>query len=182
MSTTQQTEHSGDFVQRLTAAQFALCAYITFLVGNPEDAKDILQDVNLTLWKEAAGYDFGRPFLAWAKAVAFYQVKTFRARQARDRLVFDETLLEKMAAEAAEADEDEGGMRRMLEALEHCVESLSAGQKALLRQRYAQGQGVNVIAGTLRRSADAVSMLLYRIRDKLGQCVERALAEEGSHA
>jgi RNA polymerase sigma-70 factor (ECF subfamily) len=179
MAATQQTDGSGNFVQRLTEAQFALQAYITFLVGNPEDAKDVLQDVNLTLWKEAAGYDPKRPFLAWAKAVAFYQVKTFRTQQSRDRLVFDEALLEKMAAEA---DEDEEDMRQTLEALEHCVEGLTAGQKALLRQRYVQGLGVNVIAGALRRSADAVSMLLYRIRDKLGRCVERALAKEGRHA
>ena len=42
--------------------------------------------------------------------------------------------------------------------------------------------GVQELAAVLRRSADAVSMLLYRIRDKLGQCVERALAEESRHA
>jgi len=41
---------------------------------------------------------------------------------------------------------------------------------------------VQELAAVLRRSADAVSMLLYRIRDKLGQCVERALAEESRHA
>jgi RNA polymerase sigma-70 factor (ECF subfamily) len=175
----QDPEHSGEFVQRLTAAQFALKAYITFLVGNPEDAKDVLQEVNVTLWKEAGAYDFGRPFLAWAKTVAWWQVKTFRTRQARDRLVFDEELLARVAAEGG-GDEEE--MARMLEALEHCVERLTAGQKALLRQRYAQGRGIAAIAGALRRSADAVSMLLYRIRDKLGQCVERRLAEEEGHA
>lgn len=148
-------------------------------MGNPEDAKDILQDVNVTLWKEAAAYDFARPFLPWAKSVAWYQVKTFRTLQSRDRLVFDDALLERVAAEA---DLDNEDMQQRLGALEKCVEKLTTGQKALLRQRYAQGRAVHEIAGVLQRSADAVSMLLYRIRDKLGQCVERTLAEEAKHA
>ena len=176
-------EHNLDrhveFVSRLTAAQFALRGYIAFLVGTVEEAKDILQDVNVTLWKEAGRYDFSQPFLPWAKSVAWYQVKTFRTLQARDRLVFDEELLARVAAESEGLDE---AMQRKLAALEKCVEGLTPGQKLLLRQRYAQGRGVQELAAVLRRSADAVSMLLYRIRDKLGQCVERALAEESSHA
>lgn len=172
----QDMEKSGEFVQRLTAAQFALQAYLTALVGNLEDAKDILQDVNMTLWKEAGKYDFSRPFLPWAKTVAWYQVKTFRTLRSRDRLLFDEALLERVAVES---DDNEDDMRQMLDALERCVERLTADQKALIRQRYMQGCAVNVIAKSMRRSADAVSMLLYRIRDKLGQCVEQTLAEEG---
>jgi RNA polymerase sigma-70 factor (ECF subfamily) len=169
----------AEFVSRLTAAQFALHGYIAFLVGNAEDAKDILQDVNVTLWKEADTYDFSRPFLPWAKAVAWYQVKTFRTLQARDRLVFDEALLERVAAEAEDLDDE---LQRKLAALEHCVEQLTPGQKLLLRQRYAQGRGVQELAVILGRSADAVSMLLYRIREKLAQCVERTLAKETGRA
>jgi len=172
-------DRHADFVSRLTAAQFVLNGYIAFLVGNVEEAKDILQDVNVTLWKEADTYDFSKPFLPWAKSVAWYQVKTFRTLQARDRLVFDEELLARVAADSEGLDEE---MQRKLAALEKCVEGLTPGQKLLLRQRYAQGRGVQELAAVLRRSADAVSMLLYRIRDKLGQCVERALAEESRHA
>ena len=172
-------DRHAEFVSRLTAAQFALHGYIAFLVGNVEDAKDILQDVNVTLWKEAGAYDFSKPFLPWAKSVAWYQVKTFRSLRSRDRLVFDEALLARVAAESEGLDEE---MQRKLAALEHCVDRLTPGQKLLLRRRYAQGRGVQELASVLRRSADAVSMLLYRIREKLGECVERALAEESRHA
>ena len=167
-----------EFVKRLTAAQFALQAYLTLLTGNPEDVKDILQDVNATLWKEAATYDFAKPFLPWAKAIAWYQVKTYRTLKSRDRLLFDEELLARVAVET---DEEED-MQHMLEALERCVELLTPFQKTLLRQRYAQQCAVSTIAATVKRSADAVSMLLYRIRETLGQCVEKKLAEEGYHA
>ena len=173
-------DRNTEFVSRLAAAQFALLGYIAFLVGNVEDAKDILQDVNVTLWEEGCAYDFAKPFLPWAKSVAWYQVKTFRTLQARDRLVFDEALLERMAADEPEAADDD--LQRRLAALERCVEKLKPGQKLLLRQRYAQCHSVQDLAGTLRRSADAVSMLLYRIREKLGKCIETALAEEARRA
>lgn len=168
----------AEFVNRLTAAQFALQSYITFMVGNVEDAKDILQETNLTLWKEADKYDFDRPFLTWAKTVAAFQVKTFRTLQSRDRLLFDEELLARVAVEA----EVENDMQRMLEALERCIEQMTLSQKALLKARYFQGRAVKAIAKAMCCSADSVSMLLFRIRDKLGACVENSLREEVPHA
>lgn len=174
----QNPDRSAEFVKRLTAAQFGLQAHITFLVGNAEDAKDILQETNLTLWKEAEKYDFEREFLPWAKTVAAYQVKTFRTLQSRDRLLFDEELLARVAIEP----EVEHDMHRMLEALERCMDKMTLSQKALLRSRYFQGLAVNAIAKTLKCSADSVSMLLYRIRDRLGKCVESAMREEVPHA
>lgn len=169
---------SADFISRLTAAQFELQAYITFLIGNTEDAKDVLQETNQVLWREASAYDVTRPFLPWAKSVAWYQVKTFRTLQTRDRLVFDEELLERVAQTADEAVD----MNRMLEALETCFERLSRPQKAVVRARYFRGKEVNAIAQGLRCSVASVSMLLFRIRDKLGGCVEAALKSEVSHA
>ena len=172
------SDASAEFISRLTAAQFALQAYIAFLVGNAEDAKDVLQETNQVLWREAATYDQGRPFLPWAKSVAWYQVKTFRTLQSRDRLVFDEELLARMEQSA----DEEADMNRMLEVLENCFERLSKSQKAVIRARYFRGSGVNVIAKGLRCSIGSVSMLLFRIRDKLGECVEKTLSAEVSHA
>lgn len=171
-------EFSAEFVGRLTAAQFALRAYIVFLVGNSEDAKDILQETNLTLWREAPSYDASRPFLPWAKKIAWYQVKTFRTRQARDRLVFDEELLECVAQAADEAVDTD----RMLKALEACYERLSRSQKTVVQSRYFQGRSVQTIAQRLRCSVGSVSMLLFRIRDRLGACVEDVMLKEAPHA
>ena len=168
----------AEFIGRLTAAQFELQAYITFLIGNTEDAKDVLQETNRVLWRESGTYDLSRPFLPWAKSVAWYQVKTFRTLQSRDRLVFDEELLARVAQTANETAD----MNRMLEALETCFERLSRPQKAVVRARYFRGKEVNAIAHGLRCSVASVSMLLFRIRDKLGGCVEAALKAEVSHA
>ncbi len=174
----ERPDVSAEFIGRLTSAQAALQAYITFLVGNTNDAEDILQNVNLALWRESSVYDLDRPFLAWAKTIAWYQVKTFRTLQKRDRLVFDEELL----ARVAEAADEESDLTRRLEALETCYESLARSQKMLLSARYFKKTAVCAIARRLRCSATSVTMLLFRIREKLGVCVEEKLRSEVPHA
>ena len=73
--------------------KLALFNYISYLLGNCADERDILQETHLDLWRKAGTYDVERPFLPWARAIARYQVLTFRKRQNRVRLLFDEELL-----------------------------------------------------------------------------------------
>lgn len=114
-------DNSAEFVKRLTEAQFALQSYIAFLIGNVEDAKDILQETNLSLWRQARKYDYSRPFLPWAKSIAMYKVMTYRTLQSRERLVFDNELLAQVAVVA----DKECDSHRMLSALEECVKLLT---------------------------------------------------------
>src|SRR5438105_2080291 len=69
-----------DFVQRLTAAQSHLYAFICSLLGSTREAPDVLQETNVLLWQRAADYDADREFLPWAYALARYQVMTHRKR------------------------------------------------------------------------------------------------------
>jgi len=157
-----------NFIQELTSAQMALHAYILFLVGAIDDAKDILQETNLVLWREASTYDPARPFIPWAKKIAYFQVLTWRSKQRRSKLIFDDELLQKITVFA----DEEPDMSVMLSALERCFEKLSASQKAVVTSRYTREKSVKSIAEALRCTAASVSMLLLRVRDKLGRCVE----------
>ena len=166
------------FITELTSSQMALHAYILFLVGAIDDAKDILQETNLVLWREASTYDDSRPFLPWAKRIAYFQVKTWRTKKNRSKLVFDDELLEKIAVFA----DEEPDMNVMLSALERCFQKLNASQKAIVTSRYTREKSVKSIAGALRCTAASVSMLLLRVRDKLGRCVEKIVKAEESYA
>ena len=156
----------------------ALHAYILYLVGRIDDAKDVLQETNLVLWREATNYDDTRPFLPWAKKIAYYQVMTWRTKQKRSKLVFDDELLQKVAVYA----DEEHDMNVMLSALERCFQKLNASQKAVVTSRYTREKSVKSIAGALRCTAASVSMLLLRVRDKLGRCVEKIVQAEESYA
>ncbi len=169
---------SESFITQLTSSQMALNGYILFLTGNIDDTKDILQETNLVLWREAHSYDPARPFLPWAKRIAWFQVKTWRTCHKRSRLVFDDELLQKVAVFA----EEEPDMNLMLSALERCFEKLTASQKAVVRSRYMRDKSVQSIAAALRCTAASVSMLLFRVRDKLGRCVEKTVKAEEQYA
>ena len=162
------------FVEQLTAAQSALYGYIHAALANGADVSDVLQETNRVLWKKAESYDFSRPFLPWAFRVAHFEVLAFRKRQNRDRLVFDEELLEKISEEYAR--QVPGGPE--FSALEACLAKLTPEQRNLVESRYTQGQSVAQIAHTHGKAANAVSALLYRIRTLLAECIAKEGAEE----
>lgn len=167
-------EQMSQFVERLTAAQSALYGSIHTLLAGAADAADVLQETNRVLWRKAAAYDPARPFLPWALTVARFEVLAHRKRQARDRLVFDDALLDQIAAEY-ERQSAHGGA---LQALERCLQKLPAAQRELVDRRYLHGESVNAIAGRQGRAANAVSALLYRIRSLLADCVDHTLAKD----
>jgi RNA polymerase sigma-70 factor (ECF subfamily) len=164
-------------VQRLTAAQSHLYAFICSLLGSTREAPDVLQETNVLLWQRAAEYDPTREFLPWAYTLARYQVMTHRKRVSRDRLVLDDELLGEVAAAVASRNYN---LEDRLRALGDCIDKLPDRQRELIRRRYAQGRAVKALAAELGQPATAVSVLLYRIRAALGKCIEQALAARGT--
>jgi len=166
---------SAAFIQELTRAQFELRIYVVTLVGDPNDADDVLQETNLDLWKKAQTYDPSRPFLPWAKTLAWYQVLKYRTNRKRDRLIFSEQVLNAMA-ESLQGTQENGS--DMLEALEGCVKKLSDRQRALLAAKYAERRSIEEMAGLFRHSTTAVASLLYRLRNLLHACVHKRVRLE----
>ena len=76
--------------------------YILSLMPDRMLADDVAQETNLVLWRTAAEYDPAQPFLPWALTIALYQVKAARRDAGRDRHVFDDSLVEILAAECRE--------------------------------------------------------------------------------
>src|SRR5262249_7281661 len=117
------------FAQELTALQRPLYVYITKLVGRPADAEDVLQEVNRVLWEKLDEYRPGTNFAAWASKVAYFEVLTYRKRQARQRLRFSDATLELLADEAAADAERESEERQ---ALHRCLDKLPPGDRELI--------------------------------------------------
>jgi len=162
----------GAFAWELTQAQGDLFVYLCALTGNAEAARDVLQDTNLTLCREAERFDSSRPFLPWARTVAYYQVLSWRKRQVRERLVFDEGLLDEIAVVL---NDEPFAPHAQLDALEGCLKKLPARMREVFEARYARGMTVNALAAASGRAPNAVSASLYRIRQLLSACVEEAL-------
>jgi RNA polymerase sigma-70 factor, ECF subfamily len=163
------------FVQLLTNHQRDLYAYINTLLVGQAAAYDVLQDTNLDLWVRLDDYDFQRPFLPWGYAFAYQRVLAFRQKQRRNRLVFNDELIQLISdtymKSATDADQ-------RVSALQTCLERLPPRQRQLIRDRYATTMSVNALARSMGCSANQISARLYRIRRALAKCVEAVLTRE----
>ncbi len=164
------------FVRLMTEHQGRLYAYVLSLLGDPDQANDVLQEANLVLWRNAAEFQIGSNFRAWAFRIAHFQVMACRQRQLRDRLVFDDEMLALLDPAAKAVDETYEDRQQRLTA---CLETLPEAQRDLLRRRYADGLSLETIAESIRRTANAVAQTLFRVRRTLIDCVTR-LAEGGA--
>ncbi len=153
--------------------QAELHRYILSLLPDRMLADDVAQETNLVLWRKAAEYKPAEPFLPWALTIAWYQVKAARRDAGRDRHVFDDSLVEILAAEHREADPAEGELEQ---ALDRCLRELPEKQRQLILARYAPGASVQDLAAERNQTPTALSLALMRIRKALEGCVERKLA------
>lgn len=170
-SDSQQSD--GRFVQLLTGEQLSLFRYITALIGDPDEAGNILQETNLVLWRKASEFKPDSNFGAWSRSVALWQVKAWLRDRGRDRHVFSFELVSQLAERPAVWTDI--GPRR--QALRGCVRSLREEERELLRQRYVADHSIREIAERFRKSPSAVKAGLFRVRRTLRLCVERRVAQ-----
>ena len=166
---------SEEFVRLLTEAQGPVYVYLLTLIPDRSRARDLLQETNITLWKKAATFEEGTNFNAWACKIAYFHVLSFRRKMAREKLVFDDDILDYLA----ERNDDrliQDFTKDRNAALKACMQKLSDKQRKLVEERYKPGASVQRIAADQGRTVGAISQTLYRIRHNLMQCIEKTLA------
>ncbi|MCM2369981.1 sigma-70 family RNA polymerase sigma factor [Aporhodopirellula aestuarii] len=161
-----------EFVRELTRSQNRLYGFVRCLLFDPKDVEDVLQDVNVVLLRKHEEFEIGTNFWAWASTVARFQVLTYCKRLGRDRLVFDDSLLELIASDVGEMS---GEIDDRMEVLQGCMEKLPTPQRQLLSMRYEPDSSLSVIAESLDRTVGSVRQALFRIRESLLGCVQQNL-------
>jgi RNA polymerase sigma-70 factor (ECF subfamily) len=164
-----------EFVQRLTASQSAMYAFIVSLLGGANDADDVLQETNMKLCRRWSQYDREQPFLRWAYAFARFEIMAYRKSKQRSRLVLDNTLVATIAGELEESSENADSRLKLLEV---CLRRLNARQRELIFARYGRGEAVRDIAARLSRPENAMAALFYRLRKILADCVQSLIGRE----
>lgn len=159
----------------IKASQRALFAYIRTLIGPTGEVDDVLQEVNLILWRKGHELVGQGRFLNWACHVAYMQVLAYTKKRRRDRLVFlDEAVL----SDLAERMSDEVNLlNAKAEALQRCIGKLPPEQRRLIQSRYEKDGSARKLASELRRPVASVSVTLHRIRQVLADCVLRTLGQ-----
>ncbi len=164
------------FVSDLTNSQPRLFAYVMSLLRNPDEARDVLQETNLVLWKKLDEYPEIVSFDAWSTKVAYFQVLAYRRDRGRDRHQFDERLISQVAEAAEQATKNTDQRMRFLTT---CIEKLSDSHRDLLSDRYGKQLSVKELAKSMGKTPAALGMTLHRIRRLLMDCIEIKLQSEG---
>jgi RNA polymerase sigma-70 factor (ECF subfamily) len=160
--------NSDEFLQLITEFQGRLFGFVLSLLGDVDQANEVLQETNLVLWRKSDEFEPGSDFKAWSFRVAHFQVMAFRQRQIRDRLVFSDEVIEQFSRDAAAQDE---AYEQRIELLGTCIDSLSERNRDVLCRFYDQGESLDTIGTSLKRTANAVGQMLFRIRKSLIECV-----------
>jgi RNA polymerase sigma-70 factor, ECF subfamily len=160
-----------NFVQLLTAEQFKLLRYIAILLGDPEAARNVLQDTNLVLWRKASEFQPGSNFSAWARKVAYWEVRAYVRDEKRDRHVFSEEVIEQLAEQTSEEPYD----AEMRVSLRHCLQHISKSNLHILQKRYEEGMSISALAKQFGKSDSAMKVGLLRLRRALLKCIRQRL-------
>lgn len=169
------SERDLRFMQALTQNQRSLLSFIVGMTPTMTDADDVLQEVNLALWKKRHLYDGDQSFLRWAFGFAGIEIRRFRDRHASKHLWASDAVLESLA-EAYPSDSGVAEQRR--EALAGCIEKLGADERQLITQFYARQHSAQELADATGKSLRNVYKILTRIRGLLRECVERNMAHQ----
>lgn len=157
------------FVQLLLENERRVFTYILTLVPNVADAEDVLQEASIVLWQKFHEYKPETDFAAWASRVAFNTARTFRAKQYRCRVKFDDQLLAMVATEV-EAMREELDASQLI--LAECVDELPPTDRDLLERRYQSGTTIKFLAAAVGRPVKGMYKAIRRIHDNLYDCVQ----------
>ena len=168
----------GTLVERY---QRKLYYFVVGKVADDTEAKDIVQKSFVVAFQNLGDFRAGESLFAWLKGIALNHCRNeWRRYQSQARLagrLLDEKRAElELASFEMESREEDG----RLAALRECVERLSTQERRVLEWRFVQELSLQTIGNQLGRGADATRLFLYRLRQRLAECVKKRLSLETS--
>lgn len=167
--------NDSQFVEVLTLSQPRLEAFALSLVRSRVDADDVLQSACVTLWEKRSEYDADRKFFSWACGVIMIQILKYREKKGRDKLMFDDSLINTLATEQVD-HVDELDLRRKF--LPFCINKLSDSDQRLMEDRYGLDIKPKEISEHRNLPLQSVYSALMRIRVSLHRCIEANLKRQ----
>lgn len=173
----ESSPRTEQLVLLLTQHQEPLFRYIFSLVACEADARDILQETSLALYRKFDAYDAARPFLPWAYRFAYLQVQKHRVKAARSPLLlFGEDVMDLLAHDRERMGPE---LDQRLQLLDGCLAKLTPYDKELVTSRYAMCQGAEEMMQRFAMSRRTLFRNLELLRLRLHECVTRQLQSEG---
>ncbi len=170
MSDSPEKDDPGElFIKLYTKHESRLRNFVRSMVPTWESVDEVMQEASLVMWRKFDQFDPETEFLKWSQVVCRFEALKCRRRKARDRHVFSEDLLELLATEIEE--EDEEIFVREKQALRECLKKVKEPHRELLLASYAKGAKIKEVAEAAGKSPTSVYKLLNRVRESLHECI-----------
>ena len=172
-----QTDPDNDherFTRLLLESEPVMLRSILVLVPNRADAREILQDTAVALWRQFGSYNPERPFLNWAMGFSRIETRRFLARQKR-RAQLSEEAMAVLEQEMERETEFSGSLERHLST---CLSKLSDRHRRLIQGYYHDGRTPEWLGENEGRTVEAIYKAIQRIRRDLQMCIEKQFKKE----
>ncbi len=129
---------------------------------NPEDRRDLIQEIVVQLWRSFGKFDDSYRFSTWMYRIAINVAISFyrsQSRRTRDTVPVEESILEIADPGAAEISDD-------IRLLHHFIGHLDELNRALMIL-YLDGNSYDTIAEILGISTTTVATKISRIKERL---------------
>ncbi len=168
-------QHHAKFLRLFAEHEAALHTLLRAMLPSREDASEALQETIVVLWQKFGEFDPTRDFKNWACGIARNKALALLRDRKRDRHIFDDELVNRLADETLAMEQRHFTQR---EALDACLQKLPAAQREMVLAAYTKGTRMDELATRRGQTPMSLYKLLHRIRQALLECVRRTLAEE----
>ena len=156
------------YLRLVSENRHRIFGYIYSLTGNRANSEDLLQEALITMWEKFDTFDQETNFIAWAFKIAYFKTKNFQRKSYNSKVIFDEDVMEAVAAQLVEAAPK---LDQRYEVLQTCLQKLSERDREFILVRYQPGARVEAVAEQAGRKIQAAYKALSRIRQRLFDCV-----------
>ncbi len=136
------------------------------LVGNPDDAADVTQDVYLRVVRKLSSFRHEASFTTWLNRVTTNVAMSALKRRTR-RLAVEGGMVPPDTRDPAPGPAERAETVALARRLERLVAELPEGQRQVLVLRDLYGQSTDEVADAMGLTPGAVKVRLFRARERL---------------
>ncbi|MGB5437053.1 MAG: sigma-70 family RNA polymerase sigma factor [Maribacter sp.] len=148
---------------------FRICSIYS---KDPEDAKDLFQEVLVHVWRSMATFKGNSSLSTWMFRIALNVCLRFKNKHTKNQHRF--IRLDSITIANFGSEERNGGENEKLIGLRKCVKKLNDGDKAIVAL-YLEGLAYREISNILGLSENNIAVKVKRIKSKLLNCINDIL-------
>jgi RNA polymerase sigma-70 factor (ECF subfamily) len=169
MPTTNPNDGHERFTRLLLESEPVMLRSILVSVPHRADAREILQETAVALWRQFETYDPARPFLNWAMGFSRIETRRFLARESR-RAQLTEQAMEALEHEMQHSADFDDALESHLAT---CLGKLNEKTRRLVTGYYHEGHSPEILSQREGRTVEAIYKTIQRARRELQACIER---------